>query len=389
MKKTLCLLLAVILVAGLCACGGTTSSEPQETTTGTPTMDVTATDADKQQLLALYEGCVAYHGEAHDHADTGGTSDGHVDLQGWKDGMAALNMDFASIADHKQLLHMRLDEWDNTMFIGGSEAQTYISGMPEGSKMHYYMMFTDADAFESVLNEFIVDFEYINDHFVYKAFTRERMVQLIAAIKEKGGMYIHVHPKAQGYLNSTDPLDYWFADWTGLEVWYSYKDKDMNHQVNQENYKLWTDLLAAGKYVWATAGYDNHRQPGTNSLTTVYAEQRHADSFLSHMRVGDSTCGAIGIRMSIGDTKTGSQTDFNGKRLSICIADFHESLDATHTYRMDLLKDAEVIHSQTISSTEENWFAIDADESANFYRVEIFDETLGSIVAVGNPIWND
>lgn len=153
-------------MAGLCACGGT--SEPQETTR--PPINAEATDADKQQLLSLYEGCTAYHGETHDHADTGGTSDGHVTLDGWKSGMAQLGMDFACIGDHKQVLHMRLEEWDNTMFIGGSEARANVTGMAEGTNsFHYYMMFSDPDDFEAVLNEFIMDFEYMNDHFKYKA----------------------------------------------------------------------------------------------------------------------------------------------------------------------------------------------------------------------------
>lgn len=389
MKRTICMLLVVIMMLGLFTACGTPSDGAQETTT-TPALDVTASDADKQQLLALYEGCTPYHGEAHDHADTGGTSDGHVDLNGWITGMAQLGMDFASIADHKQVLHMRLDEWDDAVFIGGSEAQTYISGMAEdSSKMHYYMLFTDPDAFEVVLNKFIMDFEYVNDHFVYKAFTRERLAQLIECIRENGGMFTQVHPKAVGYVKSDDPLDYWFADWTGLEVWYSYKDKDMNHEVNQANYKLWTDLLAAGKYVWATAGHDGHREPSTDSLTTVYAEEKTDDSIFSHMRIGDSTCGAIGIRMAIGDTKTGSQTDFNGKRLSICIGDFHKSLDPSQVYRMDLFQDDTIIHSEQISTSEENWFAVDADENAKFYRVVVYNESLNKIVAVGNPIWND
>lgn len=202
-------------------------------------------------------------------------------------------------------------------------------------------------------------------------------------------MFSHVHPKFDGYLKSDNPLDYWFADETGLEVWCSDKDRDMNDPSNQAGYKLWTDLLALGKRVWATAGHDGHRDPSAKSLATVYAEEKHADSLLSHLRVGDSTCGAIGIRMAIGDSKTGSQTDFAGKRLSICVSDFHESVDSTHTYRMDLYQDADVIFSQEISATEENWFALDADEAANFYRAEIYDETAGVIVAIGNPIWND
>ncbi len=41
-----------------------------------------------------------------------------------------------------------------------------------------------------------------------------------------------------------------------------------------------------------------------------------------------------------------------------------------------------------VDTMEENWFAIDTSETAKFYRVEVYDETNGVIVAIGNPIWN-
>lgn len=385
MKRRISLLL-ICIVLSLCACGAP-SQELTETTA--PEVDLTATDADKAQLTALYDGCTAYHGEAHDHSDSGRRSDGKVNLSGWKDGMHALGMDFATLVDHRQTDHMYHAEWDDTMFIGGSEAMTYITdlGIPD-NKLHYNMIFSDVQSFEAVLNEFSYEFVFANGIFEYQPFTKAQFQKLIASIKEHGGMFVLVHPKSEGYIKSDDPLMYWFDDWTGIEVWYSYKDRDMNAEVNQKNYKLWTDLLAAGKYVWATAGHDQHKQPSTKSLTTVYAEEKNAASFLSHMRVGDSTCGAIGIRMAIGDTKTGGQTDFAGKRLSLCIADFHKSVDPSHSYRMDLYDDTGVIASQEISVGGENWFALDADETANFYRAEVYDVTNGVIVAIGNPIWN-
>ena len=389
MKRFFSALLMLCILLSLCACGAPTPETADTTATTAPTMDLTATDADKSQLLALYEGCSVYHGEAHDHADSGRRSDGKVNLFGWKAGMQALGMDFATIVDHRQTDHMYHEEWDDTMFIGGSEAMTYISdlGIPD-NKLHYNMIFSDVESLEAVLNEFPTEFIFINGMFEYKPFLKAQFQKLITSIKEHGGMFVLVHPKSNGYINSEDPLMYWFDDWTGLEVWYSYNDRNMNEGANPKNYKLWTDLLAAGKYVWATAGHDQHKDPSTKSLTTLYAEEKNAASFLSHMRVGDTTCGAIGIRMAMGDTKTGGQTDFAGKRLSICIADFHKSVDPTHSYRMDLYDHTGVIASQDISFTEENWFAIDADDATEFYRVEVYDVTAGVIVAIGNPIWN-
>ena len=390
MKKIISMLLLACMILSLCACGSA-AEQPAQTTPPTtqPSIDLTATDADQAQLNALYEGCTVYHGEAHDHANTGRRSDGKATIAEWKEGMAELGMDFATIMDHRQTDHMYLEDWDDTMFIGGSEAMTYITdlGIKE-NKLHYNMIFADVESFEAVLNQFPYEFIFADGLFEYLPFTTSQFQALIASIQEHGGMFVLVHPKSSGYINSEDPLKYWFADWTGLEVWYSYNDRDMNNGANPKNYQLWTDLLAAGKHVWATAGHDQHKTPSTVSLTTLYAEEKTSASFLSHMAVGDTTCGAIGIRMVIGDTKTGGQTDFTGKRLSICIGDFHESVDPSHSYRMDLYDDTGVIGSQAISSTEENWFAIDTSETAKFYRVEVYDETNGVIVAIGNPIWN-
>ena len=55
-------------------------------------------------------------------------------------------------------------------------------------------------------------------HFVYPSFTRERFCELINAVKAKGGYFVHPHPKQ--YLDSSEPLDYWFCDETGIEVFY-------------------------------------------------------------------------------------------------------------------------------------------------------------------------
>ena len=54
-------------------------------------------EQDVKHLQDLYEGRKPYHGEMHDHAATGGTSDGTRPLSHWKGAMEALKIDFAAI----------------------------------------------------------------------------------------------------------------------------------------------------------------------------------------------------------------------------------------------------------------------------------------------------
>ena len=79
------------------------------------------TASEIQKLEAHYAGCRAFHGELHDHASTGGTSDGHCTLTQWAEDLAKLKMDFAAILDHRQVRHMFLPEWKDGLFIGGTE----------------------------------------------------------------------------------------------------------------------------------------------------------------------------------------------------------------------------------------------------------------------------
>ena len=116
-------------------------------------MEKSATGQDIDKLEGLYEGLKPYRGELHDHAATGGSSDGKQSLEVWKAYMKHLQMDFAAIVDHKQVLHMRLPEWDNMIFIGGSEAATTITDR-EGVKLHYNMIFADPEGLEAVLHAF-------------------------------------------------------------------------------------------------------------------------------------------------------------------------------------------------------------------------------------------
>ena len=124
--------------------------------------------------------------------------------------------------------------------------------------------------------------------------------------------------------------------------------------------------------------------PGTPDAKTAL------DNISLHVKKGDFTAGPVGIRMSIGDTCTGGETDFAGKRLVISVGDFH-SLECMpgHAYRIDVYSDQGLIVSQEIPGTGTSYMALDADDTAKFYRAEVYDITSEYQVAIGNPIWNE
>ena len=255
--------------------------------------------------------------------------------------------------------------------------------------------FIDPAGLEAVVSSIdLYKYRYDSDKgiyvFNYPNLTVAQIQEVIQLVKDNGGMFTHVHPKSSSYIQSDDPLMYWFADWTGLEVFYGYSGYAPTRSVTDKNYQLWVDLLAAGKYVWATAGSDKHAAANTDALTTIYSEKADAETYFSHMKVGDTTCGPVGIRMCVGDTVMGSQTDFSGKRLAFCVADFHEvAYDETHTYHVELISDTGVIYSTEFDASQPFYYGMDADDSAKFYRVEVFDDTTGYRIAIGNPIWNE
>lgn len=385
MKKGFSVILTVFMLLSLCACGGETAeTQPTEPS-------YAASDEDIAALEALYAGRTPFYGEMHDHSNSGGRSDGRIALTVWSSVLPGLGMDFATIVDHKQVRHMVLPEWDETMFIGGTEAATWVKDLDlENNGFHYNMVFTDHEALLEILAEFEFGFTgtALDGEFPkYPHFTRQELEALVKAIQDKGGMFVHVHPKHKGCLDSDDPLDYWYGDWTGIEVLNTYHS-DRNGPNTQNNYKLWVDLLALGKKVWATSGSDEHGMPSDKSISTVYAEERLATSYFSHIRVGDFTCGPVGIRMCVGDTVTGTECDFTGKRLVFSVGDYHKTvLNPYHTYRVDLISDSGVVFSKDVSCEETAWFAMDA-ENVKFYRVEVWDTTDNSRIGIGNPIWN-
>ena len=345
-----------------------------------------ATKQDIEFLEELYQGRKPYHGELHDHAASGGTSDGKCTLAFWREEMERLQMDFAAILDHKQVRHMYLPEWEDGLFIGGSEpGGGFTDSTAEVPRFHYNLLTEGPAQLEELLAEF-PEYKFIGGregHFIYPRFTKKRFGELITALKAKGGFFVHPHPKQ--VMVSDDPLDYCFQEETGIEVFYN----DNQSGYTSRNYALWLELLAAGKRIWACAGGDYHKGPNTSALTTIYAEKKSNKAYLSHLREGDFICGPIGIKMAIGDTKMGGKCSFEGKRLIFSVGDFHpHHLVDSHEYRVYLYDDSGFITSRTIDPHTVNYFAFDC-KPCKFYRLEVFDYSQKVRVAIGNPIWNE
>lgn len=392
MRKITCGLLVIFMLFTLSACNTQESGETTLSTTETtlPKIDATATDGDIAQLEAQYQGRIAYHGELHDHANTGGTSDGKHTLEEWKENLKEKDMDFADIADHKQLAHMYLPEWDSDLFIGGSEAATILWELDGNNSLHYNMMFSDPEDMRTVLMKYLTKFKFENgNNFNYVGFSREELRGLAKDVLDNNGFFVHVHPKGDEYLVSEDPLDYWFGDETGLEVLCG-AFGNMSAKENQKAYELWLELLAMGKRIFATSGSDSHRLSGTVSLATIYSKEKNSKSYVNHVREGDITAGPVGIRMSVGDTITGGKGSFAGNRLVVSVGDFHsQEYKMTHVYRVDVFDDQGLVFSQELKGSDTEYFAIDADNTAKFYRAVVVDVTDDYIFAVGNPIWNE
>ena len=85
----------------------------------------------------------------------------------------------------------------------------------------------------------------------------------------------------------------------------------------------------------------------------------------------------------------GSEGAFAGNRVLFSVGDMHSSAyDASHTYRVELYDDKGRVFETTFDASQTNYFAYDADASSKFYRVVVWDDTLNTRIAVGNPIWN-
>ena len=393
MKKIISLILIGLALACLFGCGAETVEKE---------ITYEATAADLEQLNGMYADRQAFHGELHDHSDSDGSSDGKQPLSIWKATMPGVGMDYAAILDHRQVLHMQLPVWDDTLFIGGSEAATTISDRPEGSnRFHYNMVFADYEPLEEILHSF-TEFKYRiwteedregcgeQWHFNYPGMNTKRFNELITAVKEAGGLFVIPHPCSTNEEVPENAMDLYFQDYVGYEVFYGCGMDDSKNWKTEANYGLWTEMLSKGARVWASAGNDNHNLPQAKCLSTVYSEEAEAHSHITHLRVGDFTAGPVGIRMCIGDTAMGSTGSFEGQRLVFSVGDLHQDIATDrYTFRITLMDDRGEVFSREMKGNETMAFAFDVNPNARFYRVEVYNVTLDNLTALGNPIWNE
>lgn len=348
-------------------------------------------EQDIRSLNELYCDRIVYQGELHDHAATGGTSDGGRPLSHWLGALEALEMDFAAILDHRQVRHMYLPEWDDSIFIGGTEPGAEVF-RDEGGKLgtlHYNMIFSDPKQLEALLEEF-PEYGFTGGpegHFGYPGFTKTRLGEVIDAVKRHGGFFVFPHPAQLSYGGPKygGSWDDWaIRDEIGIEVvWASAAS-----EITPVNYQIWRHLLRKGKRMWASAGGDLHGCAHDEALTSIYAEEKNSACLIRHLRQGDYTAGSVGIRMCVGRTRMGGIGDFTGERLVIGVGKFHKSVrNPEHRYRLDVWADEEIIYSCDLSCEEPSYVALDAGDH-RFYRTEVFDVTRDLRLALGNPIWN-
>ena len=361
---------------------------------------------DVEQLLALYAGTEVRYGEMHDHTNTGPNADGFYSVAQWKEKMLEIGMDFTTIVDHRQSVHMYDPNWDSSMFIGGSEPSTRITDhvVIENNNFHYNMIFADAADLETVFKTF--------SGYKYKDATDgkggtvgtywlklQEFLDTAALVRELGGFFVAVHPKYAGYLVSDNPLDYYYGEYTGIEITTG-TGGNMAYEENEKAYQLWLDLLDLGKKVYATAGSDFHKLPNASALTTLYGSEKDAQAYVDIFRCGNFAPGWVGIRMAVGDTAMGGTTDFTGERLVFSVGDMYDveindgysdsyCYQANHVYSVQLYDDGGLLMESRIDPTQMNYFAIDADGDSKFYRVVVWDLTENTRVGVSNPIWNN
>lgn len=268
------------------------------------------------------------------------------------------------------------------------------------------------------------------DRIFYADWTKTEFDTMVKNFYDAGSLIVEVHPDYPSYIKSEDPLDYCFAGDAGsatsaamgFEIHtgnYGYMPSKI---YNEQAYQLWLDMLEAGKKVYATYGDDGHRLPTAVALTTAYApDGANAAYYMQLMHDGNFAPGWVGIRMIVGDTQMGGTADsFDGQRLVFSIGDMYQAndysrlyldksqkvqtmdwepgYDPTCTYTVRLYDDSGLLQESVVNpgDDEMDYFAIDADADAKFYRVEVLVEKQnddGSIAyryrcGVGNPIWN-
>lgn len=301
--------------------------------------------------------------------------EGTADLQNWKEQMAAAGVDFTSCLEKDEVRYISGSSWDNATMIGGVEASLHV----DGKQVDVNLLFADSRDLEAVLNESGA-FQYNAGKITTKAIDQAGFLALKQAVKDHNGLLLMAHPKEQGLIDSKDALDYWFCDGVAIDVFCD--------GTTEQNYKLWADLLAEGKRVWAAASNGGALQAKANTVT-LYASQATASGYMECLASGDYACGPLGMQMMVGDTVMGGSVGFSGKDLVFCVDHAGSGvLQSGHTYRVDLISKEGVLQSWPYTGRAV-YEVLDADANQAFYRVEVVDETTGNPIALSNPIWNE
>jgi hypothetical protein len=390
---------------------------------------IIAQKADIDALLKVYPSRVIKFGDLHNHTDSGPTADGRMSLTQWKAEMKRLGMSFAAIVDHKQVAHMYHKDWQtqsteesDIVFIGGSEpGSAILDSKAEQSVFHYNMLLNDPEKLLDIVRnngkfcikssryedfnwskafgctnkvgtydpaDYAADPTGILETWTYPKFTTAEFGALADTIYEAGGLLVHVHPKYSSYLISDDPLDYFFGNVMGIEIFTSGNTAySPGFCKNDDAYQMWVGLLAAGKRAYATSGCDNHRLPNISCFSNMYAsEHPSADEYMGYIHNGNMTPGWVGIRMCVGDTAMGGKTNFAGKRLVFSVGDmyshpetktnelyaeFDPSYDPDREYVLQLYDEKELLLEQPVDPGKMNYFALDADPDVKLYRVVV------------------
>lgn len=398
MRKILSVVLLLSLCLGLFAgCGNQGSADT--TTEGAATNQYAASQEDIEKLESLYQGLQVVYGDTHGHSASSSNSDGKKSFAEWKAHMEEKQIDFVTIVDHRQSIHMKRDDWDPSVFLGGSEPGLNVTEVQVETRnnIDYSMIFTDVEKFETHLKKYMIEYQYNENTGLFVSgmkVNHAKIAEIIQSIKDLGGMFVYVHPyhvtpEYGGYYDPVDVQDRFFADGTGFEVRNQIAES-YDPKQNTDAYDGWVQLINTGKQLWATHGSDCHSElPHVISLNAFYAADKKAETSFEQMKKGNFTAGPVGIRIAVGDTVTGSKGSFEGKRVVMAVGDFHPQIvEDGHTYRVDVYDDQGLIFSQEISTTEMNYFAFDADASRKLYRADVVDATTGTMIATGNPVWN-
>lgn len=338
-----------------------------------------------------YEGTKAYYGDLHVHTNSGGTSDGALDIALWPSHMDEKKVDFAVIVDHRQMRGFFLPEWDESRFVIGTEPGTTLSGLRDAgctvSSVHYNMLFPHKYGLAMVLANF-PEFEFRGDEltgsFRYPSFTLERFAELTRYVQSIGGMMVHPHPK--DLMNSREPLDYCFEDHIYLETIYV----SPYSEVSVMDYELWTKLLALGRHVYASGGSDSHFDVSNEAVSTFYTRSRSGKAFFDQMHSGDYTVGYFGLKMLVGDKPMGSESVCRpGEKLILRLGDaFTERIRDDAACELRVYTDRGLAFSSLFDAKQPQTLALETKDR-RFYRAEVLDSKAGVRVAIGNPVWLD